>query len=137
WKSREEAKVAALVAGSALLKTGDQLLAHQGQDAPDPATPGAEFAPGALWHRGRALLAQGQALGDRETYDTHFEGEAYVTVSGQNSNNSVRVPNAFLDAVDADGDWQLLGRLDKSVMKTVKARALWDRIGKAAWDCAD
>src|SRR5690606_1379428 len=45
--------------------------------------------------------------------------------------------NAFLDAVDADGDWQLLGRLDKSVMKTVKARALWERIGKAAWDCAD
>jgi len=137
WKSREEAKVAALVAGSALLKTGDQVLSRGGKDAPNPTTPGSEYAPEALWNRGRALLAQGQALGDRETYDTHFEGEAYVTVSGQNSNNSVRVPNAFLDAVDADGDWQLLGRLDKSVLKTVKARALWDKVGKAAWDCAD
>src|SRR5690606_12497542 len=65
------------------------------------------------------------------------EGEAYVAVSGQNSNNSVRVPNSFLDAVDADGDWQLLGRLDKAVLKTVKARKLWNDIGRAAWDCAD
>ncbi|HLU69549.1 MAG TPA: adenosylcobalamin-dependent ribonucleoside-diphosphate reductase, partial [Fibrobacteria bacterium] len=137
WKSREEAKVAALVAGAALLKTGDEALARGGKDAPDPAVPGAEFVPEAMWNRGRALLAQGQALGDRETYDTHFEGEAYVTVSGQNSNNSVRVPNAFLDAVDADGDWRLLGRVDQSVRRTVKARALWDRVGKAAWDCAD
>jgi ribonucleoside-diphosphate reductase alpha chain len=81
-------------------------------------------------------MAQGQALGERDVYDAHFEGEAYITVSGQNSNNSVRVPNGFLDAVDADADWQLLGRLDKSVLKTVKARKLWESVGRGAWDCA-
>jgi ribonucleoside-diphosphate reductase alpha chain len=137
WKSREEAKVAALMAGSALLKNGEKVLERGGKDAPNPSVPGAENVPEALWNRGRALLAQGMALGERETYDAHFEGEAYVTVSGQNSNNSVRVPNGFLDAVDADSDWQLLGRLDKSVLKTVKARKLWESVGRAAWDCAD
>jgi ribonucleoside-diphosphate reductase alpha chain len=137
WKSREEEKVAALMAGSALLRAGEQVLGRQGKDAPNPAVSGADHVPEALWDRGRALLAQGQALGDRAVYDAHFEGEAYVTVSGQNSNNSVRVPNGFLDAVDADGDWQLLGRLDKAVLKTVKARKLWESVGRAAWDCAD
>jgi ribonucleoside-diphosphate reductase alpha chain len=137
WKSREEAKVAALMAGSALLKNGEQVLGKLGKDAPNPNVSGAEYVPEALWGRARALMAQGLSLGERETFDSHFEGEAYVTVSGQNSNNSVRVPNAFLDAVDADADWQLLGRLDKSVLKTVKARKLWDDIGRAAWDCAD
>ncbi len=137
WKSREEQKVAALMAGSALLRAGDQAMARQGKDAADPAIAGAEFVPEGVWDRDRALLAQGQSLGEREVYDSHFEGEAYVTVSGQNSNNSVRVPNGFLDAVDSDGDWNLIGRVDGSVRKTVKARKLWDSIGRAAWNCAD
>ncbi len=136
WKSREEEKVAALMVGSALLRSGEQSLARQGSES-TPAVPGSNFVSDAIWERTRALMRQGNTVGEREVYDAHFEGEAYSTVSGQNSNNSVRVPNAFLDAVDADGDWQLIGRVEGSVLKTVKARQLWDRVARAAWDCAD
>ncbi len=66
-----------------------------------------------------------------------FNGEAYLTVSGQNSNNTVRVTDDFIQAVITDGDWQLLNRTDGSVRKTVKARDLWTRIADAAWACAD
>nr|MDJ0498398.1 vitamin B12-dependent ribonucleotide reductase [Acidimicrobiia bacterium] len=77
----------------------------------------------------RALVASG--------YSADFNGEAYATVSGQNSNNSVRLSNAFLKAVLNDGDWDLLARTDGSVMKTVRARDLWDQIADAAWQSAD
>jgi ribonucleoside-diphosphate reductase alpha chain len=80
-------------------------------------------------------------------YDTDFNGEAYQTVSGQNSNNSVRVAHEFFEAVERDGPWNLYWRteLKKAAeemrapkpCKTLKARELWDRIGKAAWACAD
>ena len=66
-----------------------------------------------------------------------FNGDAYATVSGQNSNNSVRVTNDFIQTVIDDGDWDLINRTDGSVRKTVKARDLWDTIAKAAWACAD
>jgi ribonucleoside-diphosphate reductase alpha chain len=66
-----------------------------------------------------------------------FNGDAYATVSGQNSNNSVRVTNEFIQTVIDDGDWDLINRTDGSVRKTVKARDLWDRIAEAAWACAD
>jgi len=69
--------------------------------------------------------------------DYDFNGEAYATVSGQNSNNSVRVPNKFIQAVDDDGDWNLIRRVGGKVHKTLKARALWDQIAYAAWRCAD
>ena len=69
--------------------------------------------------------------------DYDFNGEAYYTVSGQNSNNSVRIPDAFFDAIDADGDWQLLRRTDGKVAKTIKASELWEEINFAAWRCAD
>ncbi len=71
------------------------------------------------------------------TYDTDWDSEAYLTVSGQNSNNSVRVTDAFLRAVEADGNWDLLARKDGKVTKSLKARELWDKIGYAAWACAD
>ncbi len=77
----------------------------------------------------RALVAHG--------YDADFNGEAYATVSGQNSNNSVRLSNEFVEAVLADADWELTARTDGSVMKTVKARDLWRQIAHAAWQCAD
>jgi ribonucleoside-diphosphate reductase alpha chain len=70
-------------------------------------------------------------------YPADFNGEAYATVSGQNSNNSVRVSNDFLKAVEADDDWDLVNRTDRSVRKTVKARDVWKRIAEAAWACAD
>jgi ribonucleoside-diphosphate reductase alpha chain len=70
-------------------------------------------------------------------YPADFEGEAYQTVSGQNSNNSVRVTNEFMHAVLNDGDWALTWRTDGRVVKRVKARYLWEKIAKAAWACAD
>lgn len=77
----------------------------------------------------RALVAAG--------YSSDFNGEAYATVSGQNSNNSVRLTNEFIEAVLEDRDWHLTARTDGSVMKTVKARDLWRQIAEAAWACAD
>ena len=62
---------------------------------------------------------------------------AYLTVSGQNSNNSVRVTNAFLDAVKSDEDWNLVNRTNGEISKTLKARELWENVGHAAWACAD
>ena len=70
-------------------------------------------------------------------YDTNWDGKAYQTVSGQNSNNSVRVPNSFFEALERDGDWALTRRVDGKAVKTVKARELWDKIAWAAWICAD
>ncbi len=70
-------------------------------------------------------------------YPADFNGEAYATVSGQNSNNSVRVSNEFVDAVMADGDWELKERTTGQVRRTIKARDLWSRIAEAAWSCAD
>ncbi len=70
-------------------------------------------------------------------YSGGLEGEAYQTVSGQNSNNTVRVTNEFMEAVINDKDWDLIRRTDKKVAKTVKARYLWDLIKKAAWGSAD
>lgn len=70
-------------------------------------------------------------------YPSDYEGEAYRTVSGQNSNNSVRIPNSFFHALEADGEWELKGRSDGRTMKKIKAKKLWDDINFAAWSCAD
>lgn len=69
--------------------------------------------------------------------DYDFNGEAYQTVSGQNSNNSVRVPDAFFDALDADGEWKTTWRVGGGVARVFRARELWDMIAYAAWRCAD
>lgn len=86
-----------------------------------------------------ALMAAG--------YDSDFNGEAYQTVSGQNSNNSVCTPDTFLDALKSNGDWHLFGRIELSQaqkenrpakpLKTIKALDLWNKIAHAAWSCAD
>jgi len=70
-------------------------------------------------------------------YSSDFNGEAYKTVGGQNSNNSVRVPDSFMRAVEEDGDWQTTARTDGHVIATYKARELWNEICEAAWSCAD
>jgi ribonucleoside-diphosphate reductase alpha chain len=69
--------------------------------------------------------------------DYDFNGEAYMTVSGQNSNNSVRIPNRFFRAVEEDGDWNLIWRTNKKIAKTLPAKDLWEQIAFAAWRCAD
>ncbi len=75
---------------------------------------------------------------DFRTYDTDWDSEAYLTVSGQNSNNTVRVTDEFLKAVEADRDWDLFWRTKPGkIAKTVKARDLWEKIGHAAWASAD
>ena len=74
---------------------------------------------------------------DFPIYDTDWDSEAYLTVSGQNSNNSVRVTDDFLRAVENDGDWNLTYRKNGKVAKPLKARDLWEKIGYAAWASAD
>ncbi|MEL7238082.1 MAG: LAGLIDADG family homing endonuclease, partial [Planctomycetota bacterium] len=76
-----------------------------------------------------------EKLGLKLDYD--FNGEAYATVSGQNSNNSVRIPNKFFKALETDSDWTLIRRTDGEVHGTIKAKKLWDEICYAAWRCAD
>ena len=72
-----------------------------------------------------------------KTYDLDWDSEAYLTVAGQNSNNSVRVSNRYLQAVMDKGDWELIQRRDGGVAKRVKAADLWEKIAHAAWACAD
>ncbi len=76
-----------------------------------------------------ALIAAG--------YASDYEGEAYRTVSGQNSNNSIRIPNSFFNVLDEDGEWELKARSDGRVMKKIQANKLWEQITYAAWRCAD
>ena len=93
------------------------------------------------------LAKQGWKGVDFEILDTNWQGEAYLTVSGQNSNNSVRVPNQFMDSVKQGGDWNLYWRteLERSEAegrepepcKTMDAGGLWDKVAYTAWACAD
>lgn len=70
-------------------------------------------------------------------YASDYEGEAYKTVSGQNSNNSVRIPNSFFEKLKNNEDWELTGRMDGRVMKKIPAKELWNQVAYAAWRCAD
>ncbi len=154
WKVIEEQKVAALVAGSKAHKERLEAIfaairAWDGAeaDAFDPkANAGLKTAiraakkahlPETYVKRALQQAAQGVTELDFRTYDTDWDSEAYLTVSGQNSNNSVRVTDAFLEAVRADADWPLIRRTDGKLARTVKARELWEKIGNAAWACAD
>jgi ribonucleoside-diphosphate reductase alpha chain len=76
-----------------------------------------------------ALIAAG--------YPSDYEGEAYRTVSGQNSNNSIRIPNEFFDKLAKDEDWELKARSDGRTMKKLPAKEVWNQIAYAAWRCAD
>ncbi len=76
-----------------------------------------------------ALIAAG--------YASDYEGEAYRTVSGQNSNNSVRIPNSFFHRLENNEDWEMTARSTGKVMRNTPAKALWDKIAYAAWRCAD
>jgi ribonucleoside-diphosphate reductase alpha chain len=154
WKVKEEQKVASLVAGS---KMHEQQLnaifaairAWDGTelDAFDPKkNAGLKAAirsakkvmiPETYVNRVLQYAKQGYSNIEFPTYDTDWDSDAYLTVSGQNSNNSVRMTDAFLKAVKNDDDWELIRRTDGKVAKTVKARDLWEEVGHAAWACAD
>ena len=147
WKVIEEQKVAALVAGSKVTRRALQAIADAAQDGLDPATnrdlrraihrARRDGVPEAYIQRVFQLLGMQEQGLDFVALDTDWEGEAYVTVSGQNSNNSVRVTADFLNAVEEDRDWDLLRRTDGRVAKTVRARDLWHRVALAAWQSAD
>ncbi|MFA8384240.1 MAG: vitamin B12-dependent ribonucleotide reductase [Pelagibaca sp.] len=154
WKVKEEQKVASIVAGSKMhekmlnaifkaLSSWDGLP----EDAYDPkkndtlkaAIRAAKnvMIPETYIKRVLDYARQGYASIEFPTYDTDWDSEAYASVSGQNSNNSIRVTNAFLKAVREDADWELIRRTDGAVAKTIKARDLWEDVGHAAWACAD
>ncbi|MEZ5908009.1 MAG: vitamin B12-dependent ribonucleotide reductase [Hyphomicrobiaceae bacterium] len=154
WKVREEQKVAALVTGSRICQKRMKAVMKacvnceaDGDDCFDPAKNPAlkraikdarrDQVPDNYIRRVIQFARQGFKEISFDTYDTDWDGEAYLTVSGQNSNNSVRVTDAFLAAVEADGDWELTARTTGKVVKTIKARDLWDDIGSAAWASAD
>ncbi len=154
WKVIEEQKVASLVAGSKVheARLNDIFAAIRqwdgsSEDAVDPLkNPGLKTAiraakkamiPDTYTNRVLQYARQGFTSIEFPTYDTDWDSEAYITVSGQNSNNSVRVTDAFLKAVREDKPWELIRRTDGKIAKTVSARELWDQIGHAAWACAD
>ncbi len=154
WKVKEEQKVAALVTGSKIVKKHLTLVmkacvncAGPGDDCfeieKNPALKRAvkdarkNLVSDNLIKRVIQFAKQGYKEIEFDTYDTDWDGEAYRTVSGQNSNNSVRVTDDFLKAVETDADWELKARLSGKTIKTLKARELWDKIGHAAWASAD
>jgi len=163
WKVKEEQKVAALVTGSkicqkrlkAIMKAcvncdgegvvpeGRALDERCFDAAKNPALKRAikearrDLVPDNYIRRVVQFARQGYKEIEFSTYDTDWDSEAYLTVSGQNSNNSVRVTDGFLNAVIEDKDWSLTARLGGRAVKVLKARDLWERIGHAAWASAD
>ncbi len=159
WKVVEEQKVAALVAGSkacekhlgrviAACAPGGAGAGESDEAARfDPrrnqalrkAVAGAREAaiPESYIQRVIQFARQGFTAIDFRTYDTDWDSEAYRTVAGQNSNNSVRLTDEFLRAVGDDGEWKLTQRTDGAVSRTLPARSLMDRIAHAAWASAD
>ncbi len=152
WKVVEEQKVAAMVAGSKLCaKHLNAVMAAcqegDGEDRFDPArNPALRRAvraarkaqvPENMIRKVVQYARQGFAAIDFPVFDTDWDSDAYITVSGQNSNNSVRVSEAFMRKVEEGGEWPLIRRTDGGVHKVVDARDLWDQIAYAAWACAD
>jgi len=146
WKMLEEQKVAVMVAGSRNLKltlsrihsiAAKNPSLRENSELRDAVRDAARMSvPMAYIKRVIQLASQGQQLNIRE-FNTHYESDAYATVSGQNSNNSVRVSNKFMDALAAGNDWNLLRRTDGKVAKTVNAQDLWRRMAYASWSCSD
>jgi ribonucleoside-diphosphate reductase alpha chain len=153
WKAIEERKVAALVAGSRVVHR--QLQAVIEASFPEGATEAQldlalnpklrvvlatarrHGVPDGALQRVLQLAEQGIREYQLEEYDTDWDSDAYFTVSGQNSNNSVRVPNAFFAALEADREWYMTRRTDGKIAKGVNAGKLWNDIALAAWECAD
>ncbi|NTW11546.1 MAG: adenosylcobalamin-dependent ribonucleoside-diphosphate reductase, partial [Chlorobiaceae bacterium] len=148
WKAREEDKVASLVAGSRICSRFLQAIMEEAltngadrkenpklqkliQNALSRAVPMSYIL------RVLALVEQGYTSLDFEEYNSDYESEAYQTVGGQNSNNTVRITNEFMKAVENDDLWQLKERKTGKISKAVRARDLWEKIVMSAWKCAD
>ncbi|MCC6158972.1 MAG: vitamin B12-dependent ribonucleotide reductase [Deltaproteobacteria bacterium] len=152
WKAREEEKVAALVTGSKIMKRlfnellgscrlDDGVLECDPRKNPKLAAAIKEcrhsFIPESYIQRIMGYARQGYASIEIEEYDIDWNNEAYATVSGQNANNSVRIPNDFFDAVQKNATWKLYNRVGGDLSKEIPARHLWDKIARAAWASAD
>lgn len=153
WKVVEEQKVASLVSGSKLCSMHLNSIIKAANDWPNDeeqfdvrrnhklreavAAAKAALVPINYIQRVIQLAEQGYRGIEFPTYDTDWNSDAYLTVAGQNSNNSVRVSNEFLEAVESGKDWELRWRTDGRVSKTLRARELWEDICFSAWSCAD
>ncbi len=154
WKVKEEQKVAALVAGSVLCERhlNEIMRACRTEEVDDESRYDhtlnpllakaikkalSDAVPANYIHRVIQFAKQGFETIKFDTYTTGWDSEAYQTVSGQNANNSVRVNDHFMEAVQKDSDWHLTNRNDGSVAKTVNARDLLNQISDATWQCAD
>src|ERR1700759_2446447 len=155
WKVIEEQKVANLVTGSKINQRHLRAILKacvncegSGDDCFDPEknpvlrreikAARKSYVPDNYIQRVIQFAKQGYTDIHFPIYDTDWDSEAYLTVSGQNSNNTVRVTDEFLKAVEADAEWDLTWRTKPGkIAKTVKARHLWEKIGYAAWACAD
>src|ERR1700741_2354200 len=154
WKVIEGQKVAGLVTGSKIVKKHLEAIMKacvncegHDDDCFDPSINTAlkreikaakkDAVPENYIYRVIQFARQGYKSLSFKTYDTDWDSDAYLTVSGQNSNNSVRITNEFIKAVQENGEWKLIRRTDGKVHDTLKARDLWEKIGEAAWLCAD
>lgn len=155
WKVVEEQKVSALVSGSKLNEIHLNRIMKACHDAVDELADAA-FEPKANKELKKQIIAarkvmipenyvqrviqfakQGYASIDFKTYNTDWDSDAYLTVSGQNSNNSIRVSDEFMQAIQGDGMWALKNRTNGEIAREIKAKDLWRDVGEAAWACAD
>lgn len=154
WKVKEERKVASLVTGSKICKkhlenifnainsypekTEDKFSAKTNKELRSAIRKANEDMVSMNYiTRVMDLAKQGFTKITFEEYDTDWNSEAYATVSGQNSNNSIRIPNKFFEALEKDESWELISRTTGKTVKVIKAQELWDIIAEAAWQCAD
>jgi len=154
WKVIEEQKVASLVTGSKmnqkhlnLIMAACESQRELGDSCFDPLQNAelgqairqarAALIPDNYIFRAIQYSRQGYASIEFPTFDTDWQSDAYQTVSGQNSNNSIRITNAFMDSVLRNETWNLTRRTDGEIAKTIRANDLWEQICYAAWSCAD
>lgn len=154
WKVKEERKVASLVTGSKICKkhletifetinnsniSGEGKFSGKENKELGKAIRAAnnDSVPMNYISRCIDLAKQGFTKIEFEVYDTDWNSEAYATVGGQNSNNSIRIPNKFFEALDRGDEWELISRTTGETIKKINAKELWDLVSDAAWQCAD
>jgi ribonucleoside-diphosphate reductase alpha chain len=154
WKQEEEHKVASLVTGSLIVKKHLDAVKNSLASFRGPAADAfsaeknhelqvslrnalADKVPPAYLYQLLRRLEQGDTEFEPAVFSTAWDDEAYNTVSGQSSNNSLRLQDDFMKAVLDDGEWNLTGRISGKIEKTVRARKIWDETARSAWACAD
>jgi ribonucleoside-diphosphate reductase alpha chain len=153
WKVKEEQKVASLVTGSVLNNKHLNAVINAYHSWPTENEKGdprrnkdlqlaireakKDYISSNYIQKAIQLAENGATAIEFPVLDTSYDGEAYYTVSGQNSNNSIRVTNEFFDAVEKGEGWNLYGRVKHDIVKTLDAKDFWEEICSAAWSCAD